>query len=267
MSANPRTVTSIAEFLSALERDYAAWRTEAFPWFRGEPDADVSSRKPVLPLVPKVFRPNQRGGEHDENSLLQFFRLKSPMLGLPIIPETDRTDQWLFVARHVGLPTRLLDWTEGALIALYFAVRDSASSVVWMLNPHDLNRKSVPGERGPVPNEPTLTWIPGPPKNPNIYNLNIRAAWESNFEGTDLPVAIHPTNIHPRMSGQHSCFTIHGRSREGLCNMVGDDCLIRYQIRFPDQGEALHRLRRLGISESTLFPEPGGLAQELEFLF
>jgi hypothetical protein len=38
------------------------------------------------------------------------------------------------MARHAGLPTRL----EGVLMALHFALKETAS-VVWMLNPLDLN--------------------------------------------------------------------------------------------------------------------------------
>jgi hypothetical protein len=39
-----------------------------------------------------------------------------------------------------------LDWTEGALIALYFAVRHNAGdedAAVWMLNPYKLNKPLI----------------------------------------------------------------------------------------------------------------------------
>ena len=97
-------------------------------WFRGEshkPDGDKPS------LRPKVFSFD----EEQENYLLQNFRRKAG--GMVDTPPFERTDLWLFLAQHHNVPTRLLDWSEGALSALFFAINDldAPEPVVYMLNP------------------------------------------------------------------------------------------------------------------------------------
>ena len=95
--------------------------------------------------------------------------MKAPSLGLGVIPPRDHSDQWLFLARHVGLPTRLLEWTEGLLVALLFALYNSRAesrqardgATVWMLDPVELNNLSTPG-RPSRDNEFPLTWVNEP---------------------------------------------------------------------------------------------------------
>ena len=264
------------------------------PWFRGEPGGVPT------PLTPDVFRAPRPGHHHDENNLLQSFRRRAHVLaGMPVIPPQHATDQWLYVARHVGLPTRLLDWTEGALIALFFALEiaerkdEPVPPVIWMLDQHALNLKNdlnaVPGAYG-------LPWVdPGSREiesetflNRMLHALgkkdaraggdpielvvnpafqNVQAAWRGRKWASqwamEYPVPIAPTSIHPRMNAQRSHFTVHGSREDALSDLVGGECLRKYVIDFENTDMAFKELQVLGVTRSTLYPEAEALADEL----
>jgi len=178
-------------------------------------------------------------------------------------------DEWLFLAQHVGLPTRLLDWSENAIMALYFALKEE-KPIIWMVNPMKLNACVVSTLSGkdvePIDEFP-LTWFrPALPKI-NIGHENIRGAWEKDFKGLELPVAVHPTYLHPRMSAQRSVFTVHGTKKLSLDQLVPNDILIKFQIQ-PDARRFIIRdLAILGVQEATVFPDLDGLAKELTALY
>lgn len=249
-------VRSISEFIDCVKTDFQSWKTATYPWFRGEPLSKT-------PLLPKLYRPRSDGSLHDENQLLQFFRMKAPEFGKGIVPpRIDHNDQWLFLAQHVKLPTRLLDWSEGALVALYFALLEE-NPIVWMLNPIGLNRLSISKGEGLFgDNQFPLTWVK-PKEKLNIGFENIRGAWFSDKHGMDLPVAVHPTNIHPRMSAQRSCFTVHGKKKQNMNDLVPPGILIKYEIEPSVKQSMLVELHMLGISHSTIFPDLDGLAEDL----
>lgn len=249
-----RRIGTIHTFISRIKRDISSWETIEKPIFRGEPNVRDT------PLLPKLYRGKSDGSKYRENYLVQEFRRMAPSIGASLAPERSQTDLWLFLMQHVGLPTRLLDWTEGALIALYFALQTNRP-VVWMLNWVELNRLSTGGVDTDEMSH--LTWV-NRPGYINIGSENIKAAWEEGKTRLELPAAIKPTYIHPRMNAQKSWFTAHGSRDEPITELIPSPLLKKYVIMPSRREMMLRELAILGITKSNLFPDLDALAHELE---
>lgn len=213
-------------------------------------------------LLPSVFS----GKGFNEIKMTQTFMAKSRQQDL----NSDNYKEWLFLMQHHGLPTRMLDWTESCLVALYFAINtfteeeissdDINDPIVWMLNPLLLNIK-----------EKSL----GANKFPNVYgtsdkkvNANCKLAFDDKKDenATVLPIAIKTRWIDDRMSSQKSCFTIHGTEKIPLENLIKDDSdhiLTKYIINKARIKDILNQLKLCGITHYTVFPDLDGLSREI----
>jgi hypothetical protein len=246
----PDRIQSIEDLITTIRADSNSWHPQEPKWFRGESDFKTA----LTPTLLRGFAPH-------ENALLQMFRARASGFH-DAVPMREHTDQWLFLARHARLPTRLLDWSESALIALYFALKES-TPVVWMLNPLDLNDLSYTNPPKTPPREFPLPWHDpgGGGANPAFENL--RGAWEQDRYGATLPVAIYPTYVHPRLKGQRSCFTIHGKDKRGLDELLADKSILKRYVVDPACRPSMRReLTVLGITDSVVFPDIDGLANE-----
>ena len=88
-------------------------------------------------LLPSIARKinDQRLLKLEKVSMAQF-QERAPRT-LQVVPESDW--DWLVTAQHHGLPTRLLDWTEDPMIAMWFALREASPTdsapEIWVMTP------------------------------------------------------------------------------------------------------------------------------------
>ncbi|MGD1020600.1 MAG: FRG domain-containing protein [Verrucomicrobiia bacterium] len=260
-SSKRRTAATIAGFLEHVQEIQKQW----FPkddepyglWYRGH-------QKAHWQLTPKLYRDygdrRRRNDHRIEDEIREDFITRAPVLS-DIKPAVVDDWEWYFLMQHFGAPTRLLDWTQGALIALYFAVRDNPGfydAAVWVLDPYELN-KHVIGKDEVIPPSANVDladkkivdrWLPG--RFPQKRKLLPRD-----------PIAVLPTHIAHRIKSQLSCFTIHGEDEFGLDKFTlgKKSCVQRILIPHSEVLKIRSELNICGIDESTIFPDLEGLAR------
>ena len=223
-------INSLIEYVNYLEKECKAEDI----LFRGQPRDDQS----LLPRIARI-KPKETVLQSERKMLQEFKRQAIPHLG--ISPDNDW--EWLALAQHHGMATRLLDWTKNPLAALWFAVREPRirriNGVVWAFEVSETDR------------------IEDTTKNP--LRQNVTRVYQ-------------PNNITARIAAQQGWFTVHGYNKKTK-RFIPLEKNVRYKNRltkmrinqkfFP---EIRFHLDRCGFNDASMFPDLGGLCRHAQWL-
>jgi FRG domain len=284
--ANPsdKPVESLGEFVT-LVRDYRDfWGNEEDQelWFRGESkDFGVTKLRPELyrPALGKALKPIDDLLDIERDLYEEFQRVAVERCGV-VSPNSEDWD-WdsYFLMQHHEGPTRLLDFSDGALMALHFATRnreddDGGDSYVYILEPYRLmdrlaalpDRKiiedawksySEKNQRCELdPDDWDTIYLPG---NPESLSIQLPRP----------PLLLDFPLITRRFAAQRSRFVVFGTEPDWPSSHAGepDSAVKRIAVKSCFRPLIRQQLRDCGVTESVIYPDLDGLGREMRQLW
>jgi hypothetical protein len=236
------TVETIGDYLSAIKQhksDYLPGSELQDVIFRGQAGD--------YPLVPKICRLKaKKDFLQAEQQILDEFKRSNPLL----VQQHGALDDWdyLTLGQHFGLPTRLLDWSNNALTALWFAVSSNSD---------------CPGQG----QSSRIVWMLATAENDFVSDLG--AIHPFKVPETKI---FRPRLIKQRINNQSGVFSIHSS------NDILHKCLLNDNSRYyknlvkmkipPEKIPGLQNdLNTLGVNAFSIFPELEGLCHYLQWRF
>lgn len=180
-------------------------------------------------------------------------------LSLSQMQHNKRDFELLFLMQHHKMPTRLLDWSESFMVALFFACENwnpSLKPVLWMLSPKRLNGKA----RGDFD---ILNPAVG---DERLYEKLIHKATDKDiFEHT---IPIFPMRNSFRLIAQHGVFTMQGNTvlplEEEFNGELISERIVSKIVLSPNLIVDIQKfLHQSGINYYTIFPDLDGLSTYL----
>ena len=237
------TITSWAEIAALVEEH----RSEGW-LYRGE-------RVGNNDLKPSIGRDGMRARALElsydpalERELLsEFVRQARPLVPQP--PPENRQLEWMALAQHHGLATRLLDWTESIFVAAFFAT-EAGITYERRFTTNIGNGHYIDVER---------------PIFPVIYGIRglTRALGDCDPFGLSDVMAYHPPHISPRIAPQMAAFTVHPQPTVPFDKPE----LVQWTLQIEGTIQIREALDVIGVSPAALFPGVDGLGRSLTWKY
>lgn len=158
----------------------------------------------------------------------------------------DITNDWdlLVYAQHFGMATRLLDWSENPLVALWFASAnqdETGSSYVYMFEPDNGSLLDRNKDKSPFTTSSTKVL------KPNLNNTRIvaQSGWFTSHMFASKPSKFVALEKHKRHGSLITQFEIPGKLKANVLMM----------------------LDKLGVNNRSLFPDIQGICTHLNWKF
>lgn len=233
-------IRSVADLLKNLKKHAPG---NDVVWFRGQSDSSWG-------LIPSLAREEGKHLPKEGAIYKRFIQNATQLMDQSPMDEWE----WLFIMQHHRAPTRLLDWTEGPLVALFFATidpdKDGVDGALWCLDPIALNRQA----------------------NVNFaYELELPSFRDKVLENY-LPSRVDPKSpMHPiaaigprptkRMAAQIGVFTVNHSVFKPIEILYDGKHVWKYNIPKEDKAEIRSELKMLGYSALSLFPDIDEVAE------
>jgi hypothetical protein len=230
-------IESVQDFVELLQKEVDTRGSI----FRGQSNGGYQLRPSILRFPAKDHEILQT-----EKHLFDSFKKQA----LPYLSSKPDNDwDWLAIAQHHGLPTRLLDWTTNPLAALWFVVSKATGS------------SQADGGNGAV-------WC---------YQVGQDAALDEREKDELSPFSIPkirvfiPPHISPRITAQQGLFTVHplkgSEASDPLENQSrGRLSLIKVMIHDDHKPILRQQLSELGVNAASIFPDLDGLSSHLQWI-